>query len=55
VKNVARGGNFSNSSVETSNSGWRKLHKDEMHDLYSSTNIIQVLKSRKMRWVGHVA
>jgi hypothetical protein len=34
---------------------WRKLHNDELHDLYSSPNIIRVIKSRSMRWVGHVA
>jgi len=34
---------------------WRKLHNVELKDLYSSPSIEQVLKSRKMRWVGHVA
>jgi hypothetical protein len=34
---------------------WRKLHNDELHNLYSSSNIVRVIKSRKMRWVGHVA
>jgi hypothetical protein len=34
---------------------WRKLHNDELHNLYSSPNIIRVIKSRRMRWVGHVA
>jgi hypothetical protein len=33
----------------------RKIHNDELHNLYSSPNIIRVLKSRRMRWVGHVA
>jgi hypothetical protein len=34
---------------------WRKLHNDEIHSLYSSPNIVRVIKSRKMRWAGHVA
>jgi hypothetical protein len=34
---------------------WRKLHNDELHSLYSSPNIIRVIKSRRMRWAGHVA
>jgi hypothetical protein len=33
---------------------WRKLH-DELHNLYSSPNIVRVIKSRMMRWAGHVA
>jgi hypothetical protein len=34
---------------------WRKLHNDELHNLYSSPNIVRVIKSRRMRWVEHVA
>ena len=34
---------------------WRKLHNVELSDLYSLPNIVQVVKSRKMRWAGHVA
>jgi hypothetical protein len=34
---------------------WRKLHNDELHSLYFSPNIVRVVKSRRMRWVGHVA
>jgi hypothetical protein len=35
--------------------GWRKLHSEELHNLYSSPSIIRIIKSRRMRWVGHVA
>jgi hypothetical protein len=34
---------------------WRKLHNDELYGLYSSPNIVRVIKSRRMRWTGHVA
>jgi hypothetical protein len=33
----------------------RKLHNEELHDLYSSPSIIRIIKSRRMRWAGHVA
>jgi hypothetical protein len=35
--------------------GQRKLHNEELHNLYSSPSIIRIIKSRRMRWVGHVA
>jgi hypothetical protein len=35
--------------------GWRKLHNEWLHDLYSSPSIIRIMKSRRMRWAGHVA
>jgi hypothetical protein len=35
--------------------GWRKLHNEELHNLYSSPSIIRVIKSRRMRWARHVA
>ena len=34
---------------------WRKLHNEELRDLYSLPNIVWVVKSRRMRWAGHVA
>ena len=34
---------------------WRRLHDEELNDLYSSPNIVWVIKSRRMRWAGHVA
>jgi hypothetical protein len=33
---------------------WRRLHSDELNDLYSSPNVTRVIKSRRMRWAGHV-
>jgi hypothetical protein len=35
--------------------GWRKLHNEELHNLYSSPCIIRMIKSSKVRWAGHVA
>jgi hypothetical protein len=35
--------------------GWRKLHSQEFHNLYSSPSIIRIIKSRRMRWAEHVA
>jgi hypothetical protein len=35
--------------------GWRKLHNEELHNLYSSPSIIRMIKSRRMRLTGHVA
>jgi hypothetical protein len=35
--------------------GWRKLHNDELHNLYYSTNRVRMIKSMKMRWKGHLA
>ena len=34
---------------------WRKPHNEELNDLYTSHNIVRVIKSRRMRWAGHVA
>jgi hypothetical protein len=35
--------------------GWRKMHNEELHGLYSSPNIFRVIKARGVRWAGHVA
>jgi hypothetical protein len=35
--------------------GWRKLHNEELHNLYSSPNIIRMIKSRRVRWAGRIA
>jgi hypothetical protein len=34
--------------------GWRNLHNEELHNLYSSPSIIRMMKSKRMRWAGHV-
>jgi hypothetical protein len=34
---------------------WRKLHNEELHKLYSSPSIIRLIKSRRIRWAGHIA
>ena len=34
---------------------WRRLHNEELNDLYSSPSLVRVIKSRRMRWAGHVA
>jgi len=34
---------------------WRRLHNEELNDFYPSPNIVRVIKSRRMRWAGHVA
>jgi hypothetical protein len=34
--------------------GWRKLHNEDLHNLYPSPNIITMIKSRRMGWLGHV-
>jgi hypothetical protein len=41
-------------SMREEDGSWIKLHNDELHDLYSSLNIVRVIKSRRMRWAGHV-
>jgi hypothetical protein len=34
--------------------GWKKLHNEELHNLYSSPSIIRIIKSRRVKWAGHV-
>jgi hypothetical protein len=36
------------------NGEWKRLHNEELHDLYRSPNIVRVIKSRRLRWAGHV-
>ena len=46
-----------NLSIPTTNSSkreWRQLHNEELNDLNTATNIFQVIKSRRMKWAGHV-
>jgi hypothetical protein len=40
--------------VDEATGEWRRLHNEELNDLYSSPNIIRVIKSRKIRWAGRV-
>jgi hypothetical protein len=42
-------------SKRNKDGSWRKLHNNKLHILYSSPNIVRVIKSRRMRWAGHVA
>ena len=37
------------------NGEWRRIHNEELHSLYCSLNIVRVIKSRRLRWAGHVA
>jgi hypothetical protein len=46
---------FENKVVRRRTGGWRKLHNEELRDLYSSPSIIRIIKSRRIRWAGHVA
>jgi hypothetical protein len=39
---------------EVTTRDWRKLHNEELHNLYSSPNIIRMIKSKRIRWAGHV-
>jgi hypothetical protein len=43
------------SKIDEVMGGWRKLHNEELHNLYSSPSIIRMIKPRRMRWPGHVA
>jgi hypothetical protein len=46
---------FGTKKREREMGGWRKLHNEELHNLYSSPSIIKIIKSRGTRWAGHVA
>jgi hypothetical protein len=46
---------FPASAEECRAKSWRKLHNEELHNLYSSPSIITIIMSRKMRWAGHAA
>jgi hypothetical protein len=35
--------------------GWRRLYNEELHDVYASQNVIRVMRSRRIRWTGHIA
>jgi hypothetical protein len=35
--------------------GWRKLHNEDLHNLYSSSSVIRMIESKRMRWAGHIA
>jgi hypothetical protein len=35
--------------------GWRRLHNEELHNMYSSPSIIRMIQSRRLRWTGHIA
>jgi hypothetical protein len=43
------------SKTDEVTAGWRKLRKEELHDLYSSPSIIRIIRSRRMMWARHVA
>ena len=46
---------FENKIPRDENGEWRRLHNEELHSLYRLPNIVRVIKSRKLRWAGHVA
>jgi hypothetical protein len=58
ISNKLKHNNFVSNAVGTKRDemtgDWRKMHNEELHNLYSSPNIIRMAKSRRMRWAGHV-
>ena len=53
--NKRRKSNWRATVIYCHNREWRKLHDEELNDLYCSPNFVRVIKSRRMRWAGHVA
>ena len=45
---------YSTTEIGT-NGDWRRLHNEELHSLYRPPNVVRVIKSRRLRWAGHVA
>ena len=43
------------STLRDKSGEWRRLHNEELHGLYRSPNVVRVIKSRKLRWAGHLA
>ena len=56
AKSIWKQGSEANILIQKdANKEWKRLHNEELHSLYRSTNIVRVIKSRRLRWAGHVA